>query len=137
MNEKEESQNKNTDKLLNSFFYSTTTVVAGGIFFLISMFVIGWYVISMKDRESEIKIAEAKINDLQGLIQDVKIKQDQLNKKPIKGITLLQSPKGFTTHRIINLKNHIEVIKENPYFKQPYTKLKKIEHIQKPNIKLN
>jgi len=65
--------------LINSLFFSTTTIIIIGIIFLLSMFISGWYIFTIKDRESDLIKAKEWVDGHQTIINSAKENQNKLN----------------------------------------------------------
>ena len=65
--------------LIDSLFFSTVTIVVVGVIFLVTMFISGWYIFTIKDREKDLIIAEEWVDAHQPIITSAKENKEKLN----------------------------------------------------------
>lgn len=65
--------------LLDSLFFSTTAIAIIGAIFFISMFLSGWYIFTIKDREADLIKAKEWVAGHQTIINSAKENQNKLN----------------------------------------------------------
>ena len=73
------SNQKNSSSLIDSLFFSSATIGIVGAVFLITMFISGWYIFTLKDRETELIRAQEWVNAHESIILSAKENQEKLN----------------------------------------------------------
>ena len=63
--------------IIDSLFFSTGTIAALGIVFLVSIFICGWYIFTLSDREIQIQKSEESLRNYDKIIESAKIKQTE------------------------------------------------------------
>lgn len=76
---KQLNRQQNKRSLINSLFFSTTAILIVGAIFLISMFLSGWYIFTIKDREVDLIKAKEWVEGHQTIINSAKENQNKLN----------------------------------------------------------
>ena len=79
----EVTQERNLDQeessLIDSLFFSTSTIALIGVAFLVAMFISGWYIFSLKDRQVELIKAKEWVDAHESIIISAKENQERLN----------------------------------------------------------
>ena len=76
---KEQNRQQKKRSLLDSLFFSTTAIAIIGAIFFISMFLSGWYIFTIKDREADLIKAKEWVEGHQTIINSAKENQKILN----------------------------------------------------------
>ena len=92
------------EKLINRLFFSTPVLLTISAIFLVTMFVSGWNVFTLKDREVELEKASQWIERSKEIIDDAKKNQDLLNTLKIE-INNATSEKDIILKKIAIKKN--------------------------------
>ena len=109
------SNQKNSSSLIDSLFFSSATIVIVGAVFLITMFISGWYIFTLKDRETELIRAQEWVNAHESIILSAKENQEKLNILK-KEVAEMESKKNILTIELQDKKEDLRVV-ENDYVK--------------------